>query len=76
MPSSPQSLLERLAFRNHRPLRPVAKSGTRKTLLEDGNQVREFLNSLDIHKSMKLDREHPQTLRELTDVIVSPLSYL
>lgn len=58
--SLPRSLLVRLVFRSPRLLKPVRKSGPRKTLLlvkED--QVREHLNKLDIHKSMRPEQMHP-----------------
>jgi len=47
--------------------RPVTKSGVRKTPLLEENQVRELLKELDIPKTMKPDRKHPQVLRPRED---------
>lgn len=74
MPSLPQSLLARLAFKNPRPQRPETKDGARK--MAQDNQVREHFRKFDIHKSMGCDGIHPQVLKKLVDVIVRPLSII
>lgn len=38
------------------------------------NLVKEYLNKLDIRKSLVPDRMHPQVLREIDNVTASPLS--
>ena len=59
--SLPWSLLVRPAFStfsNPRSLRPVGKSGGRPALLEK-DQVKEYLNKVDIYKFMRPDGRHP-----------------
>ncbi|KAK4825642.1 hypothetical protein QYF61_001427 [Mycteria americana] len=50
-------LLERLAFRSHRPLRPVSKSGVRKTTLVEKNQVPEDWNKTNVTPIFKKDKK-------------------
>lgn len=68
----PQSLLVKLVFKTHRPLRTLEKSGARKTLMEK-DQIRKHLNTLHFHNSMEPDKINLQVLRELAKVIVRQL---
>lgn len=72
MPPSPWFLLGRFSFRNLRLLRAVGKLA--QWQLTPGRAVPEYLNKLDAKRSMKPDRMFAWILRELTDVIVKPLT--
>ncbi|GAB0179504.1 mitochondrial enolase superfamily member 1 [Grus japonensis] len=56
----------------------IREKGWRKEYLPlvEEDQVREYLNNLDIHKFMDPDEMHPQVLMELEDVITRPLSMI
>ncbi|GAB0177652.1 mitochondrial enolase superfamily member 1 [Grus japonensis] len=41
-----------------------------------GDQVREYLRNLKVHKSMGPDEMHPQVLRELVDEVARPLTII
>ncbi|GAB0204204.1 hypothetical protein GRJ2_002886000 [Grus japonensis] len=41
-----------------------------------GDQVREYLRNLKVHKSMGLDETHPHVLRELVNEVAKPLSII
>ncbi|GAB0181699.1 mitochondrial enolase superfamily member 1 [Grus japonensis] len=41
-----------------------------------GDQVREYLRNLKVHKSMGPDELHPRVLRELADEVVRPLAII
>lgn len=73
MPSSPQSLIARLSFRNPRSQRPGEVWSKKDIALVDEDQVREYSSWLGIHKSMGLDDMHSYLLGELADVIAGPL---
>lgn len=66
IPYLPQSLIVILVFSNPRPLKSVGKSRTRLDLPSvKSNQVREYLNKLDMCKAMA---QVGYVLRELTDI--------
>ena len=44
--------------------------------LVEEEQLKEHLNKLEIHRSMRPDGVHPPVLRDLADVIARPLSII
>lgn len=66
MPSSPQSLLARLTFRNPRSLKPGDLCIRGDIALVDKDQVRQYLSRLDMHKKVrKKDPGQSATLQSL-----------
>lgn len=69
----PWSLPVKLTIRNPRPQKTKEKFGTSKTFMEE-DQIRENVTKLKVCKIMGPERLPPQVLRELADIIASPLS--
>lgn len=66
MPSSPQSLLARLTFRNPRSLKAGDLCIRGDIALVDKDQVRQYLSRLDMHKKVrKKDPGQSATLQSL-----------
>lgn len=68
MPSLPQTLPGKTAFRNPRPLRPEGKSGARKTHLSSvkKDQIREHINEVFLHKLESAEGAADVTMRPLS----------
>jgi len=73
MPSLPQSLLVRQAFSNPSSLKQCESPGHSRLIHVEQDQVWEYLNKLDVHKSMSPEGMGSQALMELDKLIARPL---